>query len=41
MERLRMHWDPRQVGPVSESYAPYASIPRLTLEAFLQSGRFC
>lgn len=38
MERLRMHWDPRQVGPVSESYAPYASIPRLTLEAFFQSG---
>jgi acetoin utilization deacetylase AcuC-like enzyme len=38
VERIGIHWDPRQLGPVPDSYAFYASIPRLTVEAFQSSG---
>lgn len=33
--KLGVHWDPRQVGPVPEIYAPYASVSALTVRDYL------
>jgi acetoin utilization deacetylase AcuC-like enzyme len=38
VEKIGIHWDPRQVGPVPDSYAPYAAIPSSAVDGFIASG---